>query len=127
MTVITRLRSGCLFAAVVIGLIIVVGLGSVLVHVVGCGPTKGGGGFVAGDHVSVTDKMWCMESKDALSDLQRAADSEEMQRVFIEKGITILSPGQQVKVLELSFTSAKVRTPGNQECWVVSNVLQGTR
>jgi len=105
-------------------------MGFVFYKIIGCfsgSDQTQGGGFVAGDHVRVTDMMWCMQSKDALSDLIGAADTEEKQRVFTEKGVTILSQGEDVKVLELSFTGAKVRTPSDQECWVVTDVLQGTR
>ena len=119
-------QAGCL----VVPLLFLLVFGFVISKMVGCmsgSDQTHGGGFVAGNHVKVTDDMWCMVSKDALSDLIGAADTEEKQRVFIEKGVTILSQGEDVKVLDLSFTGAKVRTPSGQECWVVTNVLQGTR
>lgn len=80
-----------------------------------------------GDYAHVSDQMWCMESKDALSELQDYAArnaTDEANRVFVEKGVMVLPQGIEVKVLDMTAGgSVKVRTAQGQECWTVSNVL----
>jgi hypothetical protein len=81
-----------------------------------------------GDYASVTDQAWCMESKEALSELQDLAvrkDYDEMSRLFRSKGVASLGTGNRVKVLDRTFGGAvKVRISNDRECWTVVNALK---
>jgi hypothetical protein len=98
----------------------------ILASVLGC---DGGDGAAVsvGDYATVSEKMWCMSSVEALGEVQNWAarnDYEEMSKVYDRKGVTTLEAGDRVKVLDLKFGGdARIRTARDQECWTVSNVL----
>jgi uncharacterized protein YgiM (DUF1202 family) len=78
------------------------------------------------EYASVTDDIWCMDSKEALDKLVELGAKnayDEMNELFISSGVTTLRKGQSVKVIDEGFSSYRVRTLGGQECWVTSNML----
>lgn len=84
--------------------------------------------LLEGDYAVVTKQVWCMESKEALSELQDRAvrgSYEEMTRTYSRKGLATLELGDQVRVVDRRFGGAvKVRSASDQECWTVPNALQ---
>ncbi len=78
------------------------------------------------DYASVSDDIWCMDSKESLDklvDLAAKNAHDEMNELFISSGVTTLRKGESVKVINESFGGYRVRTPGDLECWVTSNML----
>ena len=85
--------------------------------------------LLEGDYAVVTKQVWCMESKEALSELQDRAvrgSYEEMTRTYSRKGVATLELGDQVRVVDRRFGGAvKVRSASSdQACWTVPNALQ---
>jgi hypothetical protein len=81
-----------------------------------------------GDFAIAKVENWCLESQEALREVQKWAvkeDYSETARIFRQRGVATLSPGTRVKALDVTFGGAmKVRTDSNQECWTVSNAFQ---
>jgi hypothetical protein len=78
------------------------------------------------ENASVTDDIWCMESKEALDKLVELGAKnayDEMNELFLTSGVTTLRKGQSVKVIDEDFSGYRVRTSESQECWVTSNML----
>lgn len=89
-------------------------------------PGAGGAGVSVNDYADATDDIWCMDSKESLDklvDLSAKNAYDEMNDLFLTSGVTTLSKGQSVKVIDESFSGFRVRTIGGQDCWVTSNML----
>ena len=93
---------------------------------VGCGRSKPT--LIEGNYATVTDKIWCVESKAALGEIQDWAvrgNTEEVSRVFRSRGVATLEPNDTVKVLDLRFGgSVKVRNYQGKDCWTVATKLE---
>ncbi len=67
----------------------------------------------------------CMPTEDGLSEVvkwQVAGDQGEMGRSLLNRGGTVVTSDDRLKVLDVGFAKTKVRVSGGAECYVVSEL-----